>query len=78
MTNAGCQLNCSNDNEQNLNRWECECVSGYFRDSTGLCVRDCNVYGDVFLFTCEDNENECCCPVDYTYNVEEISGISFP
>ena len=69
MTNAGCKLNCSNVNEQNFNRWECECVAGYVRNTFGLCVKDCSVYYDSLLHTCADDVNSCCCPENYTYGV---------
>jgi len=51
----------------NYDRWTCGCVEGYKWNENGTCARDCEIFGDEFLYTCHDNVNECCCEDGYTY-----------
>lgn len=42
MTNAGCQMNCSRTDfpyEIIVNRYECDCIPGYYRGPGGVCIK---------------------------------------
>lgn len=74
MSEDGCRIQCDIDGrpyEENVNRYECDCIPGYTRGYNGVCGKNCTLkYGDSKIILCEDNPENCCCPAGYTY-VEE-------